>query len=99
MRIYRAVEDENNLPAEDKEKIAILKLVPNGEYIPKVGLRQNEYFILEHTDKDGPELVALLASVSQTNSLRNEGLPQIARSKLFMAYIQTYIERYNDEHP
>ena len=98
MKIYRAVEDESSLPAEDKEKIAILKLVPNGEYIPKVGLRQNEYFILEHTDKDGPELVALLASVSQTNFLRQEGLQHNARTKLVIAYLQAYIERYNDEH-
>lgn len=97
MRIYRAVEDESNLPEEDKEKIAILRLVPNGEYITNVGMRQDEYFILEHTGMDNPEIASLLRAVSETNFMMRGGMPA-DRTKLIIAWVERMMGRC-DEHP
>jgi hypothetical protein len=56
MRIYKAVEDDKKLSVSDMEKVALLKLVENGQYIKNVGIRQDDYYILEIDDIDKEEL-------------------------------------------
>ena len=56
MRIYKAVEEDKKLSVSDMEKVALLKLVENGQYIKNVGIRQDDYYILEIDDIDKEEL-------------------------------------------
>jgi hypothetical protein len=55
MRIYKAVEEDKKLSVSDMEKVALLKLVENGQYIKNVGIRQDDYYILEIDDIDKEE--------------------------------------------
>jgi hypothetical protein len=46
MKVYHAI-DENSpdISKEDKEKIAILKLVETGKYIKNVGIRDGQFYV------------------------------------------------------
>ena len=47
MKIYHAVqENSDDIPIEDKEKIAVLKLVDVGKYIKNVGIRDGQFYVL-----------------------------------------------------
>jgi hypothetical protein len=61
MKIYKVVDGvDTPIATADREKIAVLKLVNNGVYIDKVGMRQDEYYMLEEFDLDGEALGCVL---------------------------------------
>lgn len=61
MKIYKVVEGvDAPIAGADREKIAVLKLVNNGVYIDKVGMRQDEYYMLEEFEIDGEALGCVL---------------------------------------
>ena len=53
MRIYHEVnKDSPDTPNEDKEKIAILKLVDVGKYVKGVGIRDGTFYVIAENDTD-----------------------------------------------
>jgi len=53
MRIYHEVnKDSPDTPNEDKEKIAILKLVDVGKYVENVGIRDGQLYIIAESNTD-----------------------------------------------
>jgi hypothetical protein len=53
MRIYHEVnKDSPDTPNEDKEKIAILKLVDIGKYVKGVGIRDGQFYVIAENETD-----------------------------------------------
>ena len=53
MKIFHKLdEDSPNISKENKEKIAILKLVDTGKYIKNVGIRDGQFYVLAETETD-----------------------------------------------
>ena len=53
MRIYHEVnKDSPDTPNEDKEKIAILKLVDVGKYVKGVGIRDGTFYVIAENETD-----------------------------------------------
>jgi hypothetical protein len=53
MKIYHAMhEDSPDISIEDKEKMAILKLVDVGKYIKNVGIRDGQFYVIAENDTD-----------------------------------------------
>jgi hypothetical protein len=53
MKVYHAMhEDSPDISKEDKEKMAILKLVDVGKYIKNVGIRDGQFYVLAENDTD-----------------------------------------------
>jgi len=46
------IEDEHKLEHDDKEKVSILKLVEEGRYLPQIGIRDGDFFLLTETKDD-----------------------------------------------
>jgi hypothetical protein len=47
MKIYHAIhEDSPDISIQDKEKMAILKLVDVGKYIKNVGIRDGQFYVI-----------------------------------------------------
>ena len=53
MKIYHKLdEDSHLLSQEEKEKIAILKLVDVGKYIKGVGIRDGQFYVIAENNTD-----------------------------------------------
>jgi hypothetical protein len=53
MKVYHAMhEDSPDISKEDKEKMAILKLVDVGKYIKNVGIRDGQFYVIAENDTD-----------------------------------------------
>jgi hypothetical protein len=53
MKVYHAMhEDSPDISKEDKEKMAILKLVDVGKYIKNVGIRDGQFYVIAEDDTD-----------------------------------------------
>ena len=53
MKIYHEVnKDSSDIPLEDREKMAILKLVDVGKYVKDVGIRDGQFYVLSENDTD-----------------------------------------------
>jgi hypothetical protein len=53
MKIYHALDENSSLLSkEDKEKMAILKLVDVGRYIKNVGIRDGQFYVIAENDTD-----------------------------------------------
>ena len=54
MKIYHALDENSSiLSKEDKEKIAILKLVDIGKYVKGVGIRDGTFYVVAENETDG----------------------------------------------
>jgi hypothetical protein len=53
MKVYHAMhENSPDISIEDKEKMAILKLVDVGKYIKNVGIRDGQFYVIAENDTD-----------------------------------------------
>ena len=53
MKVYHAMhENSPDISKEDKEKMAILKLVDVGKYIKNVGIRDGQFYVIAENDTD-----------------------------------------------
>ena len=53
MKVYHEVnKDSSDIPLEDREKMAILKLVDVGKYVKDVGIRDGQFYVLSENDTD-----------------------------------------------
>lgn len=53
MKIYHEVnKDSSDIPIEDREKIAVLKLVDVGKYVANVGIRDGQFYVLAEDNTD-----------------------------------------------
>jgi hypothetical protein len=53
MKIYHAMDEESPLVSkEDKEKIAVLKLVDIGKYIKGIGIRDGQFYVIAENETD-----------------------------------------------
>jgi len=53
MKIYHKLDENSDaIPKEDKEKIAILKLVDVGKYIKDVGIKDGQFYVLSENNTD-----------------------------------------------
>jgi hypothetical protein len=53
MKIYHEVnKDSTDIPIEDREKIAVLKLVDVGRYVKGVGIRDGQFYVLADDSTD-----------------------------------------------
>lgn len=53
MKVFHAIDVESSpLSNEDKEKIAVLKLVDVGKYVENVGIRDGQFYIIAENNTD-----------------------------------------------
>lgn len=53
MKVFHAIDAESSTISEqDKEKIAVLKLVDVGKYVENVGIRDGQFYIIAENDTD-----------------------------------------------
>jgi len=53
MKIFHALDEQSPIVSkEDKEKIAILKLVDIGKYVKNVGIRDGQFYVIAENDTD-----------------------------------------------
>lgn len=53
MKIFHAIDEESSdISKEDKEKMAILKLVDVGKYIKGIGIRDGQFYVLADNETD-----------------------------------------------
>jgi len=53
MKVFHAIDAESSIISEqDKEKIAVLKLVDVGRYIKNVGIRDGQFYIIAENNTD-----------------------------------------------
>ena len=53
MKVFHAIDAESSIISEqDKEKIAVLKLVDVGKYIENVGIRDGQFYIIAENNAD-----------------------------------------------
>jgi hypothetical protein len=68
MKIYHEVnKDSSDIPIEDREKIAVLKLVDVGKYVANVGIRDGQFYVLaeDETDEVYLEYKEALANITK----------------------------------
>lgn len=52
MKVFHQNSNEDFLDKKEKEKLSILKLAKQGEYIKGVGIRDNEFYLLVEDEPD-----------------------------------------------
>ena len=53
MNVYHAMhENSPDISTEDKEKMAILKLVDVGKYVKNVGIRDGQFYVIAENETD-----------------------------------------------
>lgn len=53
MKVYHAIDEQSSVVSkEDREKMAILKLVDVGKYIKGVGIRDGQFYVIAENDTD-----------------------------------------------
>jgi hypothetical protein len=53
MKVFHAIDAESSIISEqDKEKIAVLKLVDVGKYVENVGIRDGQFYIIAENNAD-----------------------------------------------
>jgi nitrate reductase NapAB chaperone NapD len=53
MKVFHAIDAESSIISEqDKEKIAVLKLVDVGKYVENVGIRDGQFYIIAENETD-----------------------------------------------
>lgn len=53
MKIFHAIDEESSdISKEDKEKMAILKLVDVGKYIKGIGIRDGQFYVIAEDNAD-----------------------------------------------
>ena len=53
MKVFHAIDAESSTISEqDKEKIAVLKLVDVGKYVENVGIRDGQFYIIAENNTD-----------------------------------------------
>ena len=52
MKVIHVKDDFTKLTKSDQERLAILKLMDNGQYVEGVGIKDNDYFLLVEDDID-----------------------------------------------
>jgi hypothetical protein len=73
MKIYHEVnKDSSDVPLEDREKIAILKLVDVGKYVKDVGIRDGQFYVLSENNTDEIYLEYKAAMYRIDNAMKNK---------------------------
>ena len=53
MKVYHVMDENSSIvPQEDREKIAVLKLVETGKYVENMGVRDGQFFIIPENKSD-----------------------------------------------
>ena len=53
MKVFHEVEtDSARMTAEDKEKVALLKLTDSGKYMKGIGIRDGQFYVIAESDTD-----------------------------------------------
>ena len=53
MKIFHAIDEQSSVVSkEDKEKMAILKLVDVGKYVKNVGIRDGQFYVIAENNTD-----------------------------------------------
>lgn len=53
MKVFHAIDAESStISDQDKEKIAVLKLVDVGKYVENVGIRHGQFYIIAENETD-----------------------------------------------
>jgi hypothetical protein len=53
MKVFHAIDAESSIISEqDKEKIAVLKLVDVGKYVENVGIRDGQFYVIAENETD-----------------------------------------------
>jgi hypothetical protein len=53
MKIFHAMDEQSSVVSkEDKEKMAILKLVDVGKYVKNVGIRDGQFYVIAENNTD-----------------------------------------------
>ena len=79
MKVFHALDAEaSTISDEDKEKIAVLKLVDVGKYVENVGIRDGQFYIIAENDTDEVYL-----EYKQAIAKINLEIPKLMDQRLF----------------
>ena len=79
MKVFHAIDAESSIISEqDKEKIAVLKLVDVGKYVENVGIRDGQFYVLAENDTDEVYL-----EYKQAIARINLEIPKLMDQRLF----------------
>lgn len=79
MKVFHALDAESStISNEDKEKIAVLKLVDVGKYVENVGIRDGQFYIIAENDTDEVYL-----EYKQAIAKINLEIPKLMDQRLF----------------
>lgn len=74
MKVIHVKDDFTKLTKSDQERLAILKLMDNGQYVEGVGIKDNDYFLLVEEDIDETYLAKYFNNAAAIRSLSHESL-------------------------
>lgn len=79
MKVFHAIDAESSIISEqDKEKIAVLKLVDVGKYVENVGIRDGQFYIIAENNADEVYL-----EYKQAIAKINLEIPKLMDQRLF----------------
>ncbi len=79
MKVFHAIDAESSIISEqDKEKIAVLKLVDVGKYVENIGIRDGQFYIIAENETDEVYL-----EYKQAIAKINLEIPKLMDQRLF----------------
>lgn len=102
MKVIHVKDDFTKLTKKDRERIAILKLMDNGQYVEGVGIKDNDYFLLVEEDIDETYLAKYFRGLERNSTaLSRDSLVEAVRVMQLMDKIKMKKEmlsaRYQEE--
>ena len=79
MKVFHAIDAESSIISkQDKEKIAVLKLVDVGKYVENIGIRDGQFYIIAENETDEVYL-----EYKQAIAKINLEIPKLMDKRLF----------------
>ena len=96
MKVIHDKDDKKRLTEEDRERIAILKLMDNGQYVEGVGIKDNDYFLLVEDRIDEKYLARYFEGITTRSlTISKEDLIEAVQIMMLEDYIKMQREQIN----
>lgn len=96
MKVIHVNDDFTKFTKKDRERLAILKLMDNGQYVEGVGIKDNNYFLLVEEDIDETYLASYFQKLDRnSNVLSRDSLVEAVRVMMLIENIKMKKELLN----
>lgn len=101
MKVIHVKDDFTKLTKSDQERLAILKLMDNGQYVEGVGIKDNDYFLLVEEDIDETYLAKYFNNAAAIGSIHRASIIEAVQVMMLIENINGKKEilgaRYQEE--